>query len=273
METNSKIIPTAEEILDNQRLAVLVLNTDYQIQYSNKSAAKLLTTSLINLQGLVNNQNLVEINNRFYQPIVHDLPGHPDSRTVELSDVTDTKIDPLTGLHNLSYLLDTINALSNGHTSFAAINFDADNLKKVNDEFGHDTGNLLLREIANLLSNSFRDTDCLARVGGDEFETLMFGENLALETVIDRITQFRQHITEYNRNHLDLPINMSIGYDFIDQNEFSPHDNENNLAKINQTRKNADQHMYDEKNEKKGYGPTYMQAVNDRLDKIAKDEL
>ena len=52
------------------------------------------------------------------------------------------------------------------------IYFDLNHLKKVNDEHGHDTGSAMIRRFADLLSDSFRKTDLVGRVGGDEFVVL-----------------------------------------------------------------------------------------------------
>lgn len=50
---------------------------------------------------------------------------------------------------------------------------DMDNMKKINDEFGHYEGDLALREMAGILKKTFRESDIIARMGGDEFAVLM----------------------------------------------------------------------------------------------------
>jgi len=93
-------------------------------------------------------------------------------RTVELAFT-----DSLTGLYNRRYLdeagarLDAA-ASRPGH-SCALIAFDLDGLRRANDTRGHDAGDLLLVEAANLLRRSIRREDFAARLGGDEFAAVL----------------------------------------------------------------------------------------------------
>lgn len=81
--------------------------------------------------------------------------------------------DSLTGLANRATFNDHLNnALKNAQRydhSVALVYIDLDNLKPVNDHFGHRGGDILLREVAKRLKSSVRDSDLVARIGGDEF--------------------------------------------------------------------------------------------------------
>ena len=91
--------------------------------------------------------------------------------------------DPLTGLGNRLLLVDRlrkwITALGAGpdsrHRHVAVIAVDLDGLKRVNDTYGHATGDELLRETARRLRSVVRDRDLVARLGGDEFVLLCAG--------------------------------------------------------------------------------------------------
>jgi diguanylate cyclase (GGDEF)-like protein/PAS domain S-box-containing protein len=88
-----------------------------------------------------------------------------------LADVAAT--DPLTGLRNrreFDRLLATI-----PRQRFAICTIDVDGLKHVNDEYGHEAGDALLRGVGQTLTSSLRGWDVVARVGGDEFAALMVG--------------------------------------------------------------------------------------------------
>ncbi|MDO8345648.1 MAG: diguanylate cyclase [Cellvibrio sp.] len=94
--------------------------------------------------------------------------------------------DPLTQLPNRRLLTDRIQqamAGCNRHHQYCALLFiDLDNFKYVNDNYGHDNGDLLLQQIAQRLSSGIRDSDTLARFGGDEFVVVSEQLSQELET-------------------------------------------------------------------------------------------
>jgi len=79
--------------------------------------------------------------------------------------------DPLTGLRNRREFERILGSLP--RQSFAVLAIDVDNLKALNDEFGHEAGDLVLQITAATLSAVLRGGDVLARVGGDEFAALL----------------------------------------------------------------------------------------------------
>ena len=87
--------------------------------------------------------------------------------------------DSLTGLPNRILLIDRLTlALAHAHRAkkrLAVMFLDFDHFKKVNDTYGHDIGDLLLKEMAHKLKSNTRDEDTVARLGGDEF-ILIFPE-------------------------------------------------------------------------------------------------
>jgi len=85
--------------------------------------------------------------------------------------------DALTGLPNRSLLSDRLSmAMAQARRTgkgFAVVALDLDGFKKINDALGHPVGDVLLREASMRLRDTLRDTDTLARVGGDEFIALL----------------------------------------------------------------------------------------------------
>jgi diguanylate cyclase (GGDEF)-like protein len=81
--------------------------------------------------------------------------------------------DTLTGLYNRSYLLNQIGPLAEYGAmrglGLAVILLDIDHFKRINDTYGHDAGDVVLREVANVLRESTRSEDLVARYGGEEF--------------------------------------------------------------------------------------------------------
>ncbi|MCC7542840.1 MAG: GGDEF domain-containing protein, partial [Deltaproteobacteria bacterium] len=85
--------------------------------------------------------------------------------------------DPLTGLPNRSLFTDRLSSLlrvsSRSGEPFAVMFGDLDGFKAVNDGHGHETGDAVLRVVARRLRSCLRDTDTVARIGGDEFAVLL----------------------------------------------------------------------------------------------------
>jgi diguanylate cyclase (GGDEF)-like protein len=90
---------------------------------------------------------------------------------------TEAVTDELTKLYNRRYLLDRYReeqsrAIRNRHT-LAAIMLDIDRFKTVNDRYGHDAGDVVLRKLAGLIRAVVRAEDIVARYGGEEFCVLL----------------------------------------------------------------------------------------------------
>lgn len=104
--------------------------------------------------------------------------------------------DPLTKLPNRRLLNDRLSqtmALSKRCACYGALMFlDLDNFKPLNDKYGHVVGDMLLLEVANRLKNCVRETDTVARFGGDEFVVLvgeLMEEKTDAETQAKRIAE------------------------------------------------------------------------------------
>ena len=81
--------------------------------------------------------------------------------------------DALTGLYNRAYFLNQVGPLAEYNAvrglGLAVLMLDIDHFKRINDRFGHDAGDLVLREVAGVLRESTRSEDLVARYGGEEF--------------------------------------------------------------------------------------------------------
>lgn len=81
--------------------------------------------------------------------------------------------DPLTGVRNRRGFLDTAEQLLRGQGNAVLALIDIDHFKAINDDFGHHTGDVLLRAIARRIEDHLRRSDIAARWGGEEFAVLL----------------------------------------------------------------------------------------------------
>ena len=146
--------------------------------------------------------------------------------------------DALTGLPNRrsfeARLTAAIDAASSAH-QVSLIFIDLDRFKTINDLLGHDAGDLLLRNVAGVLTDTMRTTDCIARLGGDEFAIVMPGTDpLELPLIAQRLHE-RLNFS-YDTSHGDVTVTASIG--------IATHRDDESLDEF---LRRADQLMYDAK--------------------------
>ena len=108
----------------------------------------------------------------------------------------DANHDRLTGLANRSYFLDELairwrEAPAADRSRMAVLFIDLDGFKAVNDEFGHLVGDELLQVVGRRLKAAVRGDDLVARVGGDEFASLVSGlaDDETLEHLVQRVQE------------------------------------------------------------------------------------
>ena len=85
--------------------------------------------------------------------------------------------DPLTGIYNRRYFDQVLDAyvseFDKARASFGVLLLDMDNFKSINDTFGHEAGDMLLRKVAAGMKQLAREYDVVARIGGDEFAVIV----------------------------------------------------------------------------------------------------
>ena len=124
--------------------------------------------------------------------------------------------DPLTGLPNRRYFCNRFKqewaAVSRHDGSLVCMLLDIDRFKKINDSFGHDVGDLVLKEVAKTLQNAMRETDILCRYGGEEFIVLC--PNTDLKGAVRGAERLRNMIDVQTRGafeQFENSITVSIG--------------------------------------------------------------
>lgn len=144
--------------------------------------------------------------------------------------------DQLTGTFNRAYFETELSRLNKSREyPIAIISADLDGLKLVNDTMGHDAGDRLLKACVTVLKKSLRQSDILARVGGDEFSAILPRTQKATgEKIVRRI---RRNIAAYNLINQDLPLGLSLGVATTDKADIS----------LKELFKRADDMMYRDK--------------------------
>lgn len=153
--------------------------------------------------------------------------------------------DFLTGLHNRLYFKERISiSLSEAkryNTKLALLFIDVDDFKDINDTYGHEAGDIVLKKLADKIKNNLREVDTVVRYGGDEFVVIL--EKIKtiedIEFVIDKINNsIEQEIfIEDHKIYSSISIGVSI----------YPDDSE----KIEELLKISDANMYNSKSNKK----------------------
>ncbi len=120
--------------------------------------------------------------------------------------------DALTGLYNRSYFSEQLARLGKDLARSAPVSIiliDIDGLKIVNDTLGHQAGDDLLLSAAKIISESFREVDVVARIGGDEFCIILPGvDNKA---ALAKKNGISKAIRTYNRGNPPIVLSMSVG--------------------------------------------------------------
>ena len=153
--------------------------------------------------------------------------------------------DTLTGVYNRGYGLELLQRQlklsKRNKLSFSLAYTDIDNLKEINDEFGHDEGDLVLKEVVKLFKSTLREIDIICRMGGDEF-LLIFPESSLKEAPLIKERLGKDLIILNQTLKKPYKIDHSIGFSEYDPANPLPMDE---LIRI------ADQRMYEEKKKNK----------------------
>lgn len=121
-------------------------------------------------------------------------------------------IDPLTGAYNRNVFE------NNKFKGYFAI-IDIDDLKKINDKFGHSKGDEILKNFVDIAKNNLRNTDYIIRLGGDEFAIITDSENI--KKIIERIRKIYNEKTGFDFSYGISSFNENNYYELADKNLYN----------------------------------------------------
>lgn len=277
------------QILDNVADGFVVLDHEWRFTYINRAAEALMNRSADQLIGKDARVELPQTDSMFYEHYerafrtgdvvefeapsllidgwfkVHAYPSE-EGLLIYFRDITEQRkneerlrgmsmVDELTGLYNRRGFF----ALAEQHFRLAERNAralllifaDVDELKQINDSLGHRCGDQALFEIAAILSHTFRESDIIARIGGDEFAALApETDDGAADPLIRRIR--KQLDARNSRGDLPYTLSLSIGVA-----SYTPE----NPCSIDEILADADRRMYEEKRSRRNpEGPQTFDA-------------
>ncbi len=128
--------------------------------------------------------------------------------------------DALTGVLNRGGFDQILNSNIKEKRDFALVLIDIDEFKDVNDNYGHDVGDDVLKKISKMLGEQFRSIDYICRIGGDEFAVIMMDVKKDFETkIINKIDEINELLSSRT---IDIPlVSLSVGTAFMDKDSSS----------------------------------------------------
>lgn len=120
--------------------------------------------------------------------------------------------DPLTGAYNRRYLnefsYEYLKIVKRENKDLSLLLLDLDDFKNINDTFGHEIGDIVIKQLVEISKSSIRESDLIIRFGGDEFIILLPNTNIqSARFVANKIIN---KITEYNKNK-EFNFSISVG--------------------------------------------------------------
>jgi len=151
--------------------------------------------------------------------------------------------DPLTGLYNRRFFDEVLNRewgrFQRSGESFTVLIMDVDAFKRINDQHGHDAGDQALQQVGMTLRVTLRETDLVARIGGDEFAALL--PRTDAEHSAPVIEKLRQALRHMHVSTAVGPIGVSLSLGSATVPGFPPVSSAAELLRV------ADKRMYDAK--------------------------
>jgi diguanylate cyclase (GGDEF)-like protein len=198
-------------------------------------------------------EHLHLLTNKLYQKVseLEASNAELEKRTAELAEANARLLnlsltDELTKLYNRRGFLELatkqLKLVQRAQHRLCLIYMDIDDMKAINDRFGHNAGDAALTHLSQILRHTFRDSDVIARIGGDEFAILVLNAADDSAEVIQARLQANLDVYNHEASHFNYVLSISMGTLWVDP--AAKHTIEDLLTK-------ADAAMYVQKQSKK----------------------
>jgi len=245
-EYKTKSILTAPLIdtINNKTIGVLQLinkkENEKIIPFTQEDKEFISLSSYFIVLSIINEKNKI----KDLEKINLELEDKIHLRTKELLD-TQVKLqeqvhtDPLTNLYNRRHFNDVNKSLfsmaQRSTSPLTVLLIDIDNFKNINDNFGHQIGDIVIKSLANIFINTIRQSDIAIRYGGEEFLILLSSTNLhQAEILAEKIRANVNNTKIKHSGSKELTFTISLGLSTVKENDVD----------INATIQNADKALY-----------------------------
>ncbi len=210
--------------------------------------------------------------------VTREINGEINGAVLTFKDTTHEKeteaklinlanFDYLTNIPNRAYFHDALNKaimhVKRSNTTLAVMFLDIDHFKFINDQYGHDIGDLLLQKISHKLSNILRECDLISRMGGDEF-AIILQDIPAKINVLNVAQKILNSVSEpLELNSIKVEVSTSIGIAFYDPNSMN----------IDDLLKAADTAMYEAKSEGRNNFQFFAKQMQDKAEQIQRVQM
>ena len=124
--------------------------------------------------------------------------------------------DALTGLSNRHSLWKFFDDLEDSREHYCIVLGDLDDFKKINDTYGHDCGDIVLKSVAGVILSNMTDIDMACRWGGEEMLIVMRGTR---DACFERLGKIKSEICSLNIVHEEQPVKVTMTFGFADSEE------------------------------------------------------
>ena len=233
-----KINIQMDDLLSPEHLRKVIMSEDdlYTFEYStlDRSSYKVMSVIPVEWKGSILSKVML---------IAQDI-----GQKHELEKLANT--DALTGLYNERYLSERLKRNGKLRKKFAMFYLDLDRFKPVNDTYGHDMGDRLLKAVSRRLCKCIRKTDYAFRIGGDEFSLIIEEGNINDEFCEMMVRRIKRVIDRpFDIEGRLLSVDTSCGYAIYPEHS----------QKIDEIRIMADHRMYEDKTQNRKCGRVYNQ--------------